>query len=359
MTDPLRVLHVVRPASGGIRRHVLNLLDGLDPARIANSVAAPPEFLANIGEHGNLHASIPLEIAARLSPSDWQVSRRLARVQPQFADIVHAHGLRAAWVSALAYSHRPFPLVFTAHNEAEYTLPARLALLFICPRCVKIIAVSEAVAESLTANGAPRTKIVVIPNGVDADAFSDAPGHRTEARATLGVPEAAFVVAAAGRLSPEKGFDILLDAARRRKGMTFLLAGDGPLSDTLTRDLPPNTRLLGRLDDIRPLLSAADVFAVPSRREGQGIAALEAMAAGVPVIASRIGGLAEMLADGQTALLIPPNDPAALAAAFSRLENDARLRRNLAQSASALVHDRYRLEVMLGSLLALYQAVGT
>ncbi len=354
VTQPIRVLHVVRPASGGIRRHVLNLLDGLDPARVTNSVAAPPEFLAGLGDHGNFHASIPLEVAARLSVSDARSARRLARVRPQFADIVHAHGLRAAWVSALAYSHRPFPLVFTAHNEVEHTLPARLALSFIGPRCVQIVAVSDAVAESLIADGVPRSKITVVPNGVNTDSFADAP-RRAEARAAFGVPEAAFVVAAAGRLSPEKGFDVLLEAARRRRSMTFVLAGDGPLAAEMARGLPPNVRLLGHLDDIRPLLSAADVFAVPSRREGQGIAALEAMAAEVPVIASRVGGLAEMLSDGQTALLVPPNDPAALAAALSRLENDARLRRNLAQCASALVQERYRLETMLHRLSALYQ----
>jgi len=181
---------------------------------------------------------------------------------------------------------------------------------------------------------------------------------RAEARASLHLLETAFVVVSAARLSPEKGLDVLLQAARLRKQMTFLIAGDGPQGPMLTRDLPPNVTLLGTLADIRPLLFAADVFAMPSRREGQGIAALEAMAAGVPVVASRVGGLAEMLTDGETALLVAPNDPDALAVAFSRLQSDRRLRGNLAERASALVQSRYSLPTMLDTLSALYQDIG-
>ena len=141
--------------------------------------------------------------------------------------------------------------------------------------------------------------------------------------------------------------------------MTFLIAGDGPLFASLSRDLPPNVTLLGRLDDIRPLLAAADVFAVPSRREGQGIAALEALAAGVPVVASRVGGLAEMLTDGETALLVPPDDPEALATALSRLQSDSRLGRNLTESAASLIRSRYRLETMLTAVTGVYLETGT
>ena len=114
---------------------------------------------------------------------------------------------------------------------------------------------------------------------------------------------------------------------------------------------------MGRLGDVRPLLAAADVFAVPSRREGQGIAALEALAAGVPVAASRVGGLAEMLGDGETALLVPPSDAEALAAALSRLQSDPRLRVKFAANGLALVQARYGLQAMLDTLTDIYRAV--
>jgi glycosyltransferase involved in cell wall biosynthesis len=360
VTIPVRVLHVVRPAAGGIRQHVLNLLNGLDPALVTNSVAAPPEFLEGLGNPRNLYASLPLDIAPRLSlPADLNLARSLTRVLPQFADIVHAHGVRAAWIAALAHRRRPFPLIFTAHNQVERSVAARLAVSLLSRRCVKMVAVSQAVAESLIACGASRAKIQIVPNGINQNDFVSVPLRRLEARAAFFVPETAFVIATAARFSPEKGLDILIQAARLRQNMTFLMAGNGPLFAALSHHLPTNVKLLGRLDDVRLLLAAADVVAVPSRREGQGIAALEALASGLPVVASRVGGLAEMLSEGENALLISPNDPEALAAAFSRLQSDTRLRRTLAQNGAALVQSRYGLQTMLDTLTNLYREIGT
>jgi len=358
LTQPVRVLQVVRPALGGIRRHVLALLDGLDPALVHQAVAAPPVFVREVLAHPRLHASIPLDIAARFSPArDLLAARRLARVRAPFADVVHAHGARAAWVAALACGQRPFPLIFTAHNLLGRDLPTRLAAPFIASRCARVLAVSPSVADSLAANGVPRAKILVVPNGVDVECFAPSPDARAAARQSYGLADGAFLVAAAARLSREKGLDTLLGAAGQRAGMTFLIAGDGPLRSALTRQAPANARLLGRLADVRPLLAAADVFVVPSRREGQGIAALEAMAAHVPLIASRVGGLADMLSDGETALLVPPDDPDALAAALSRLKSDARLCRKLTENAALLVRERYALDTMLQAVAGVYGEV--
>ena len=358
MTTSVRVLQLVRPALGGIRQHVLNLVDGLDSARVTLSVAAPPAFVREVMTHPGLLATIPLDIAARLSPArDLLAARRLAGVLPQFAEVVHAHGARAAWVAALAHRRRPFPLVFTAHNLIGRDLPSRLGIPFIGFHCARILAVSPSVADSLAACGVPRARIQVIPNGVDLSYFDPAGMDRSAARQSLAVPETAFVVAAAARLSREKGIDTLLLAAGQRAGMTFLVAGDGPLRSALARQTPSNAKLLGRLADVRPLLAAADVFAVPSRREGQGMAALEAMAAGVPLVAARVGGLADMLADGETALLVPPDDPDALAAALSRLQSDSRLRQKLVANAQALVRERYDLGAMLDAVAEVYREV--
>lgn len=358
MSAPLRVLEVVRPAQGGIRRHVLSLLDGLAPARVTLSLAAPPAFVAEVLHHPHLHATIPLDIAASLSPArDLLAARRLARVLPQFADMAHAHGLRAAWICALAQRHRAFPFVFTAHNLPSLSLPSRLATAYIGARCARVIAVSPSVADGLAACGIPRGKITVIPNGIDLDNFSAAHHDRAAARRSFGLSENAFVVITAARLSREKGVDTLLAAATQRGGMTFLIAGDGPQRDSLAHAAPANARLLGRLEDIRPLLAAADVCVIPSRREGQGLTALEAMAAGVPLIASRVGGLADMLTDSETALLVPPNDPDALAAALSRLQSDRRLRAKLAEAALPVVQSRYALASMLDAVTAVYEEV--
>jgi len=358
VTSPIRVLEVVRPAQGGIRRHVLSLLDGLDPARVTLSLAAPPAFVAEVLHHPHLHASIPLDIAGSLSPArDLLAARRLARVLPQFADLAHAHGLRAAWVCALAQRHRAFPFVFTAHNLPSLSLPSRLATASIGARCARVLAVSPSVADGLAACGIPRSKIVVVPNGIDLGSFAAASQDRAAARQNFGLSENAFVVVTAARLSREKGIDTLLAAATQRGGMTFLIAGDGPEQAALAKCAPANVRFLGRLDDIRPLLAAADVCVIPSRREGQGLTALEAMAAGVPLIASRVGGLADMLVDSETALLVPPSDPDALAAALSRLQSDRRLRAKLAEAALPVVQSRYALGPMLDAVTAVYEEV--
>ena len=358
MSLPLRVLEVVRPAQGGMRRHVLSLLDGLDPARVTLSLAAPPVFVAEVLHHANLHATIPLDIAGSLSPArDLLAARRLARVLPQFADLAHAHGLRAAWVCALAQRHRAFPFVFTAHNQPGLGLPSRLATAYVGARCARAVAVSSSVADGLAACGIPRSKITVIPNGIDLDRFAAAHLDRAATRQGFGLPENAFVVGTAARLSREKGIDTLLAAASQRGGMTFLIAGDGPDQASLTKSAPANARLLGRLEDIRPLLAAADVCVIPSRREGQGLTALEAMAAGVPLVASRVGGLAEMLVDSETALLVPPNDPDALAAAQSPQQSDPPLRAKLAEAALPVVHARYALAPMLEAITAVYEEI--
>ena len=356
MTAAVRVLQVVRPAQGGIRTHVLTLLDGLDPALITCAVAATSDFTAEALRLPLVAATIPLDIAPRLSLArDLMAARRLAHVVPQFADVVHAHGARAAWICALAHRHISFPLLFTAHNLVAADLAGRLGISFIGRHLHKAIAVSPSVADSLVVCGLSRTKIQVVPNGVDLTHFRPAaPTARQEARLSLGIHESDFVIAAAARLSPEKGIDTLLAAAGQRESALFLIAGSGPEQTTLMRSCPPNVRLLGRVSDVRCLLAAADVFAVPSRREGQGIAALEAMASGVPLAASSVGGLADMLTDGETALLVPPNDPDSLAAALGRLQSEPRLCRHLAQNALGLVRKTYSLEPMLDALTSVY-----
>lgn len=320
---------------------------------VVPSVAAPPSLLDSLAHNQNWHATIPLDIAPGFSPArDLLAAARLARIAPQFGDILHAHGLRAAWIAALAHRRKPLPFVFTAHNVPGSNPLARLALLFIGQRASQIIAVSQAVADSLAL---PRGKITVIPNAIDAHWFTGQNLDRAAARQALGLPKDAFVVAAIARLSPEKGLDVLLDTATQRPGMNFLIAGEGPQRPQLEKNLPPNARLLGRLDDIRPLLAASSVLVIPSRQEGQGIVALEAMTARVPIVATRVGGLAQMLTEGENALLVPPNDSLALAAALSRLQSDKTLPARLVDGAATLVADKYNLGEMAFATAAVYE----
>jgi glycosyltransferase involved in cell wall biosynthesis len=356
VTALLRVLHVVRPAQGGIRQHVLNLFGHTDRTRFALSLAGPAEFLATLPTC-DLQSAVPLAISASFSlRHDLVAALRLSRLAYQ-VDLIHAHGLRAGWVTALASLFRPVPFLATAHNLIEPNgKAARIGLRLIGHRARRVIAVSQAVATGLSAAGITPNKIVVIPNGIDLALFKQIPSQES-ARLELSVAPDAFVVGTIARLSHEKGVDVLFRAAALTPRITYLVAGDGPLRESLAAAAPPNTRLLGRIDDTRILLAAADALAIPSRQEGQGIVALEAMVAGVPVVASRVGGLAEMLTEGRTALLVPSDDPTALAEALRRIQNDSALRHLLTVNAASLVHHKYDLAAMVAAIEALYSAV--
>lgn len=350
----LPVLHVVRPAAGGIRQHVLSLVQSIAPTQAMHSIAAPLAFLRSLPPLAAQTA--PLEIAPRFAPiADLLAALRLARLS-YAVDIVHAHGLRAGWITALAHVLHPFPFVLTAHNLAGGGTAVGFAVRLIGRQASTIIAVSQAVADSLVALGAPPAKLRVIPNGIDTDHFAHLP-TRTAARQSLGIPAEPYAIGCIARLSPEKGVDIFTQTAALLPDITFLIAGDGPQRSTLQATLSPNAHLLGRIPDTRALLAAVSILVIPSRSEGQGLVALEAMAAGVPLIATRVGGLAEMLTDNQTALLIPPAGPNALAHAIVRLRNDPALQARITANAARLVRERYALPSTTAAVAAVYAAL--
>ncbi|MEO7715286.1 MAG: glycosyltransferase family 4 protein [Capsulimonas sp.] len=360
MSQPslVNVLQVVRPAAGGIRQHVLQLLEYSDTQRFSLSVAAPSDFLVSLPSDLPITDRYPVEIRARLSPfADLRAAANLAALlRRRSPAIVHAHGLRAAFICALAHRLHSFPLVVTAHNLIDSGVATRVGLAVIGSAADQIIAVSEPIAEGLRAHGIPSQKVTVIPNGVDVERYET---PFLDARALLGVPQDAFVVASIARLSPEKGVDVLLEAARLVPELQFIIAGDGPLRAELEEKAPANARLIGRVDNVCVVLSAADAVAVPSRLEGQGIVALEALAARRPVVASRIGGLAAMLTDGETALLVPAEDPAALTAALRRLAADPALRTRLAGAGYELVKHHYDIHVQTAAVERVYEGLAS
>jgi glycosyltransferase involved in cell wall biosynthesis len=345
----IKILCVVRPAAGGIRQHVIELIERTDPHRVSMIVAGPRDFLKSLPAETPLAGQVLVDIAPRLSPaSDLLAAARLAQYLSSHGPmLVHAHSLRAAFVAALARRLRSFPFVFTAHNLVRQGTVARLGIQFTASQAIRVIAISQAVAEGLAFHGVPKKKISVIPNGVDVEWFTPQPP-------ILGETEKKFTVGCVGRLSREKGIDVLLQAASQMHDTQFIIAGDGPERAALQKLAPPNATLLGRINDPRTLYASADVITVPSREEGQGIVALEAMASGVPIVASRVGGLAEMLTDGATALLIPADDTKALTESLTRLRDDLALRAHLAINGRALVEDKYDVRRMIEAMQSVY-----
>jgi glycosyltransferase involved in cell wall biosynthesis len=187
----------------------------------------------------------------------------------------------------------------------------------------------------------------VVPLGIDLERFAAAgPALRKHGP----------IVGNVARLAPQKDHATLLEAARILGDVRFVIVGDGELREELERrahGLP--VELTGARDDVPELLASFDVFAFPSLFEGLCLAVIEAQAAGVPVVATPVGGIRETVVDGETGLLVPPRDPAALAAAIRRLLDDRDLARRLAEEARRHVRARYSEERMVEVTLGLYE----
>jgi glycosyltransferase involved in cell wall biosynthesis len=253
---------------------------------------------------------------------------RAARRAARGADLVHAHWLPSA-LAALA-TRRPF-VVQLWGSDAE--LARRLPWLFrpLVRRARAVICPSSALAE--IAGGLGAGAVHVIPSGV-------------ELPADVGVPDEPPHILYAGRLAVEKGVLELVDAAR---DLPLVVVGDGPLRDRVPRAtgfVPPG--------ELGPYYERAAVVACPSRREGFGVVCAEAMAHGRPVVASAVGGLLDLVEDGQTGLLVPPGDAGSLRAALERLLADRELRGRLGTAARRRAEERLGWNAVTAALLSVY-----
>jgi glycosyltransferase involved in cell wall biosynthesis len=250
------------------------------------------------------------------------------------ADLLHAHWLPSGWVAAR--TGKPYVVqVWGTDVELARRFPQLVRPVLRGARLV--IAASSALADGARALGAAEVR--VIPTGVDlpVDVGDEA-----------SPPEVLY----AGRLSAEKGIEELLEATR---GMNLVVAGDGPLRGQVSGALGfvPH-------DELQRLYARAAIVACPSRREGFGVACLEAMAHARPVVATAVGGLRDLVVDGQTGLVVPPRDPAALRSALERLLADAGLRRRLGSAGRVRAQERFSWDAVTDATLAAYaEAAGT
>jgi glycosyltransferase involved in cell wall biosynthesis len=250
------------------------------------------------------------------------------------ADLVHAHWLPAGWIAAR--SGKPY-VVQVWGTDVELARRAPWLARRVLRGAKLVIAASNELAEGARALGAREVR--VIPSGVDLPAHV---GEEAEP------PEVLF----AGRLSPEKGVLELVEAA---DGLNLVVAGDGPL-----RTRVPGAHGFVPHDDLQRLYARAAVVVCPSRREGFGVACLEAMAHGRPVVATSVGGLLDLVVDGETGIVVPPRDPAALRSALERLLADPDLRRRLGTAGRDRARTLFSWETVTDATLAAYaEAVGT
>ncbi|MDX6388789.1 MAG: glycogen synthase [Gaiellaceae bacterium] len=250
------------------------------------------------------------------------------------ADLLHAHWLPAGWVAAR--TGKPY-VVQVWGTDLALARRAPWLARGVLRRARLVIAASNELAEDARALGAREVR--VIPSGVDLPA---------EVGAEAEPPEVLY----AGRLSPEKGVLELVEAAA---GLNLVVAGDGPL-----RSRVPQSKGFVPHDELQRLYARAAVVACPSRREGFGVTCLEAMAHGRPVVATPMGGLRDLVVDGETGLVVPARDPAALRAALERLLGDPELRRRLGEAGRRRAGERFSWAAVTDATLAAYAgAVGT
>jgi glycosyltransferase involved in cell wall biosynthesis len=284
--------------------------------------------------------------------------------------IVHTHTSKPGIVGTLAARWSGIPAIihtthlFPFHEEtgriatAAYVGAERLAARW----CDRIVTVSDFQRDwALRVGIGSPEKIVSIPNGVPTER-ARSKRSPAEVRAELGIGDA-FMMLSTGRLAEQKGLEYLIRAAvLLRKDLPsarIVLAGDGPLEQRLSKlisglELEDMVLLLGLRSDIGDLLAASDLVVLPSLWEGLSISLLEAMAAGKPVVTTTVGGNREVTNDGETAVLVPPKDPASLATAIRALAADAARLEELGRKGQEAQVERYTLQRMLDAYLNEY-----
>ncbi len=358
---PLRLLQVVGgaadPASGvtGVERVAQTLVAGLDFAHYV----AYPESGALASWFRSRTRAVLSAMPQRRFDRAW-VRQLGAFIEAHGIDVVLSHGLRYDFLASRACRPRGVPHVVSrpAPLAGEATMPALRKFLYgivdtwTLHVCTGIVTVSEASRRRLRATqGVATQRITVIPNGIRIPQVSAA--ERAAARRSLGVADDATLLGAAGRLVAGKGFDqLLLAVARLRPAPAPVLTilGEGPERARL-QDLAQahglRLHLPGYVAEPAPLLAAFDLAALPSKAEGLPLSLLETMALGVPPVATRVGGIPELIVHDECGLLVPVGDVGALAGALGRLLSDADLRRRLGAAASRRIRDHFSLETML------------
>jgi glycosyltransferase involved in cell wall biosynthesis len=374
---------VATGTNGGAQEHVAALLSRLDRALFEVRVVALSDGSA-VARWRSL--GVPVEV---ISEHDEQrlVGILAGLLVDWDREVLHAHMFRAevgGTRAALRVEEHGLPRPFVishVHSGRRRSVADRAALRALTPSMDRLVAVSRSIEARLRVERPEGTPIQVIYNGVDLDRYD-----RTEACCTLpeeyGFPEGSPLVGCVARLEPEKGHRTLLEAwplvLARVPDARLLIVGEGSLQEQLqayadalgllgdaceagervgTRGARPDARVVftGHREDVPSVTAALDVAVLPSYREAQGLVILEAMALARPVVATRVGGIPEMIEDGVTGLLVPPRDAEALASAIVRLLMDHPLADTLARSGLVMARERFALEHMVRDISRLYE----
>ncbi|MFC9909105.1 glycosyltransferase family 4 protein [Streptomyces sp. NPDC127197] len=331
--SPLRTVQVLGGGNAGSSAHVRSLAAGLVARGVRVTVCAPldADHTYDFTGAGAEHVHVPR--------SSDPASVAVLRAACTGADLVHAHGLHASFRAALALGGRRTPLVVTWHNRAHAEGARARFLRLLERRVVKAAAVvlgttSDLVDRARRAGARDARLAAVALPGQRTPVERDDPDRlRPKIRAELGATGRPLLMAV-GSLDPQRGYDVLLDASRAWRRLDpvplVVVAGEGPLRAVLQRRIEEEglpVRLIGRRDDVAELLASADLALLPSRWESRSVLAQEALHARVPLVATSVGGIPELV--GDSAELVPAGDAEAFADAVVRLLTDPERREQL------------------------------
>jgi len=369
----MKILFVIDALQfGGGERVFSQLIKGLPYDKYLIFLASSPnkEFYQSL--NGGLFSSIFLNFSSRANLSLIFALRRI--IHGNRIDIVHGQGARAEFYARVAKSYSAnakyvSTLAMPVEGFDIGRLRKKIYRFFdrITERYVDhFIVVSDALKNFLVnQRGIPNDKITRIYNGIELDRYQ--PELKENAfRKQMGIGNETPVIGAIGRLVWQKGFEYLIKAApeviRSVPKAMFLIVGDGPLRDSLDNltkklKIESNIKFIGFQKNIKNILSAIDVLAVPSVLEGFPMITLEAMAMGKPIIATRIDGITEQSVHGQSAILIPPGDITSLSKSIIKVLKDKNLQTHLVSNARKRVEEHFSVQNMLEQTQHVYQSI--
>ncbi|MBN1916387.1 MAG: glycosyltransferase [Verrucomicrobia bacterium] len=372
-----RILHVINSFDiGGNERFLVELLRRLDRAEFVQEVCVPDRGRDYTFDLKQICESlgVPIHVVEARGNLDRAVGRRLRALMAAGAyDIVHTHLVFSQYWGRRAASAAGIGRIISSEQNA-YRFKVWPPFRWIEQRLTRstecVVACSEHVRQHLVRRvGLPREKIALVYNGVDTEAFAPTEADdpvRAAVREEMNVGPGEKLIGTVGHLNRQKGHDVLIaalaDVVRREPTARLAIAGRGPLRRRLEalaaqHGVAGKVIFAGLVGDVARFLKGLDVFAFPSRWEGFGIALIEAMATGLPVVASRTGGIKEIVEDWVSGLLVPIGDRVALSEALLSVVCDTDRAHRLAQEGLARVRRQFSLARTVEQMSDIYRGV--
>lgn len=366
----MRVLYVITSTIiGGAERKIHSMISGIDKSdfEVAGVISLKPS--GPVAEAIKKSGVPVVSLDMGYLPSMRDLGRLVREIEKFKPDVVNAFLFRAIQFCRAARTYKRLDFKLVSSTEVNYR--TRSLLIRWIDRFFKrndelTVCESQTSADFLINNlGYSPSGIKVIKNGTDPCSWVFSMEERNQTRNWLKIPKDEILISSVGRLSKQKGHTYLIDAISRINPavkVKCLIIGTGPEKTSLenkirAKGLQDKIILTGEKNNIKPWLCASDIFVLPSLWEGIPIALLEAMAIGLPCLASSVDGIPEVIEDSKSGLLCPPKNPDALATALVRLCEDVPLRNNIALTGKKVIRDNFTVKMMLRSYEDAYRSV--